>query len=152
MNNFTKIVFVAFLSICNILVAQDVNNKDLNSKVHGIIFHGNQQYLVTNKGYIKVESKTKPKSVNDQWTEYYRKAHGDSTIQNPNTIIEQPSLNIPIQFFMPLGGSGWIDSEYEFGEDVFLYDFLQADGNGNFVFHPGVIGIIGNMQKLPKSK
>jgi len=90
-----KIFFIVLLS--GVLTAQSINKSNLNDAVHGIVIHGNQQYLVTDNGYIKVGNKKK--SENDKWAEYYRKAYGDPTIQNPNTIIEQPDLNIPIQFF-----------------------------------------------------
>jgi hypothetical protein len=144
MKSFTTLGFVVLLFLSSTLVAQNVNSQNMNDVVHGIVYHGNQQYLVTDNGYIKVENKQK--SVNDQWTEYYRKAYGDSTIQNPNTIIEQPRLNIPIQFFFPVGRN-WIDKEYEFNEDAYLYDFLEHDGNGSYTFRPGIIGIIGSRLK-----
>ncbi|MCF6269447.1 MAG: hypothetical protein L3J41_07045 [Melioribacteraceae bacterium] len=148
----TKILLVTFIFLSNITYSQNITYQDVNTVVQGIVYDGNQQYLVTDKGYIKIENKNKRKSENDQWTEYYRKAHGDSSIKNPNTIIEQPSLNIPIQFFYPLGGRGWIDKEYGFEEDAYLYDFVQADEYGNYAFRPGILGIIGGMQKKPRGK
>ncbi len=141
----SKKIFLLMFFYCAVtLMAQNINSKNMNDVVHGIVYHGNQQYLVTDNGYIKVENNRK--SVNDQWTDYYRKAYGDSTIQNPNTIIEQPRLNIPIQFFFPIGGN-WIEKEYDFKENAYLYDFLEHDENGNYTFRPGVIGIIGSRLK-----
>jgi hypothetical protein len=130
--------------------AQNLTNQNLIDAVHGIVYQGNEQYLITDSGYIKVQNNKK--SVNDQWAEYYRKAYGDSTIQNHNTIIEQPSLNIPIQYFLPIGSNRWYDKEIKFDEDAFLYDFIDRDNNGNFNYKPGVIGIIGNMQNSRKGK
>ena len=135
---------MTFLFLSATIEAQNINSQNMNDAVHGIVYHGNQQYLVTDRGYIKVE--TKKKSVNDQWTEYYRKAYGDSTIQNPNTIIEQPGLNIPIRFFLPVT-SDWAEKEYDFEDDVYLYDFLEADESGSYIFRPGVLGIIGSIHK-----
>ena len=139
-----------FVLTSSVLFSQNITRHELKEKVHGIVYHGNQQYLVTDRGYIKVENQQK--SVNDKWTDYYRKAYGDSTIQNPNTIIEQPRPNIGLHFFMSLNGRDWIDKEYEFGEEAYLYDFIQADDNGNFVFRPGIIGVIGRLQTIPKRK
>ena len=130
--------------------AQNITTQNLNDIVRGVVYQGNKQYLITDNGYIKVEGSKK--SVNDEWTEYYRKAYGDSTIQNPNTIVEQPNLNIPIQFFLPIGGRGWFDREVEFSDEAFLYDFIQMDENGKFTYKPGTIGIIERMQKTQKRK
>jgi len=142
--------FILFIVFYSSVVAQNITSQNLNEAVRGIVYQGNEQYLITDNGYIKVQNSKK--SINDQWTEYYRKAYGDSTIQNPNTIIEQPSLNIPIQFFMPIGGRGWFDREAKFSDEAFLYDFVEHDDNGNYTFRPGVIGIIGGMQKNKKGK
>lgn len=152
MKKIFEIALVLSFITCSILLSQNITKKDVNQEVHGIVYHGNEQYLVTNNGYIKVGNSNKGKSENDKWTEYYRKAYGDSTIQNPNTIIEQPSLNIPIQFFLPIGGRGWFDREEQFSEDAFLYDFVERSEDGNYVIRPGIIGIIGGMQKGPRNK
>ena len=142
-------LFVIFLfTFVTLIFPQNITYQDLNSRVRGIVYQGNQQYLITDKGYIKVYSEQK--SVNDQWAEYYRKAFGDSTIQNPNTIIEQPT--IPIRFFMPIGTGQWYDREVEFENEAYLYDFIEAGENGNFIFRPGIIGIIGKMQKVPRKR
>ena len=146
------ILLLTFLILSDSLFSQNITYQDVNTVVQGIVYNGNDQYLVTDKGYIKIENKSRRKSENDQWTEYYRKAHGDSTIKNPNTIIEQPGLNIPIQFFLPIGGRGWIDEEYNFEENAYLYDFVQADEYGNYTFRPGILGIIGGMNRIPKGK
>ncbi len=146
----TKILMFTFLILSNQIYSQNITTQNLKDAVRGVVYHGNEQYLITDNGYIKVESKSK--SVNDEWTEYYRKAYGDSTIQNPNTIIEQPNLNIPIQFFLPIGGRGWFDREVNFSDEAFLYDFIEMDKNGKFTYRPGTIGIIGRMQKTQKRK
>ncbi len=146
MKMFALLIFYIFTSVS----AQNITTQNLNEVVRGVVYQGNEQYLITDNGYIKVESNKK--SVNDKWTEYYRKAYGDSTIQNPNTIIEQPSLNIPIHFFMPIGGRGWFDREVDFTDEAFLYDFIEMDENGKFTYKPGSIGIIGRMQKTPKRR
>ncbi len=143
------------LGLCIILLftsvsAQNITPQNLKDVVRGVVYKGNEQYLITDNGYIKVPSSAK--SVNDKWTEYYRKAYGDSTIQNPNTIIEQSNLNIPIQFFLPIGGRGWFDREVHFSDEAFLYDFIEMDNNGKFIYKPGTIGIIGRMQKTQKRK
>ncbi|MDA3862219.1 MAG: hypothetical protein PF445_13450 [Melioribacteraceae bacterium] len=145
-----KILILYITLFCTNLVAQNITTQNLKDVVRGVVYQGNEQYLVTENGYIKVENSKK--SVNDEWTEYYSKAHGDSTIQNPNTIIEQPSLNIPIQFFLPSGGNESFDKEVKFSEEAFLYDFIIIDENGKFTYKPGAIGIIGNMKKSHKRK
>ena len=148
--NYKSIILYIFLSVSNILYSQNITSKNLNDTVRGVVYQGNEQYLITDNGYIKVTSNKK--SINDQWTEYYRKTYGDSTIQNPNTIVEQPDLGIPIQFFMPIGGGRWFDREVKFEEEAFLYDFVEMDKNGKFTYKPGKIGIIGQMQKGSKKK
>ena len=144
----TKILLFVFFILSSQIYSQNITTQNLNDVVRGVVYQGNEQYLITDNGYIKVESSKK--SVNDEWTEYYRKAYGDSTIQNPNTILEQPSLNIPIQLFLPIGGRGWFDREVEFSDEAFLYDFIKMDENGKFTYKPGTIGIIGRMQKTPR--
>ncbi len=52
-----KIALFVSLFVGNIIYSQNINTNDVNEVVHGIVYHGNEQYLVTNKGYIKVGNK-----------------------------------------------------------------------------------------------
>jgi len=128
-------------TILNGQTEKEKGDKHLSEVVHGLVIHGNEQYLVTDSGYLKVAQSQ------DQWQEYYQKVYGDSTIQNPNTIIEPHSYN-SLNFFHPIINiNEWIDERYGFEGDMFLYDFMRMDQNGNYTFRPGAIGILGGLKK-----
>lgn len=124
------------------------NDKHLKEKVNGFVVSGNTYYLITDDGYIKVEQSDDP---NDQWDEYYKKVYGDS-VKNPNTII-QPQVRgyWPFRYFHPIIPlNDWIDQKWGFGGNMYLYDFIRIDMNGNYEFRPGVVGIIGGLDRIPE--
>ncbi len=144
-----KLLFLyGALLFTTVLLGQNITIKNLSDVVLGVVYQGNEQFLVTKSGYIKI--KPTAKSINDKWTEYYRKAYGDSTIQNPNRIIEEQNLNLPVHFFIPLDDENWFDRKIEFEDGAFLYDFLKVDPTGKLTYKPGTIGLIGEMLKQGK--
>jgi len=123
---------------------------NLTQQVYGVVVHENQQYLVTDKGFIPVQQS------NDPWEDYYRKIYGDSTITNPNTEIKGDNAGMP--YIMPMINVGdWVENNYGFEGDMYLYDFMQMDSTGNYVYRPGALAIIAQMKtekpaKLPQPR
>lgn len=130
------------------VLGQNITSQNLSDTVLGVVCKGNEQYLITESGYLKISSTAK--SINDKWTEYYRKAYGDSTIQNPNKIIEEDNLVFPVQLFIPLDDENWFDRKINFEDSVFLYNFLKVDTTGKFIYKPGTISLIGKILKKGK--
>ncbi len=123
---------------------------NLTRQVYGVVVHGNQQYLVTDKGFIPVQK------YNDPWGEYYRQIYGDSTITNPNTEIKGEDGGVP--YIMPMINVGdWVEKNYGFEGEMYLYDFMEMDSTGNYVYRPGALAILAQMKsdkpaKLPQPR
>jgi len=131
-----------------------INREELNTPVLGYVIHNGQTFIATGKGFVPIKKK---KNTNDNWQDYYRKIYNDSTIVNPNTVNGEQKQQIPMQFMAPVDISKWTGQSFSFTKQLYLYDFIQIDSTGNYVFKPGVLGILGNLKqnqglKLPKIK
>lgn len=148
------LLLLVFFSI-SLVNAQQTKNKrakTLNKKVYGYVTHNNQIYLVTDNGLLNIYQN---ESTNKQWQDYYREIYKDSTIINPNTVIEPNLSNSFFNFIIPIKINDWINQKYSFKNDKYLYDFISIDSSGNYYYRPGILEIIGNYKKnnqlvLPK--
>jgi len=148
------LLLLVFFSI-SLVNAQQTKNKrakTLNKKVYGYVTHNNQIYLVTDNGLLNIYQN---ESTNKQWQDYYREIYKDSTIINPNTVIEPNLSNSFFNFIIPIKINDWINQKYSFKNDKYLYDFISFDSSGNYYYRPGILEIIGNYKKnnqlvLPK--
>ncbi|MBU1100851.1 MAG: hypothetical protein KKA84_10660 [Bacteroidetes bacterium] len=117
-------------------------SNDLNETVIGVILYGNDTYLVTPRGYINVAED----DINKQSENYYRQVYGDSTIVNPNLIINPANDSNILHFITPFIG---LDSESEYLKNLpqgcKLIDFMSVNENGEFVFRRGIYGLINKM-------
>lgn len=149
------IILLIIYSSSFFLLAQNKKNKKnekLNEKVYGYVVNNNKMYLVTDNGFLNVYSN---KITNKQWGDYYRKIYNDSTIVNPNTVIETNAGSAFLNYFIPINISDWIQQKYSFKNDMYLYDFIRVDSNGNYRYRPGILNIIADYKKdnklvLPK--
>ncbi len=68
-------------------------DKSVNSKngFYGLVQNGNRYFLIDRQGILQLKKQ-------DAFQKYYRKIYSDSTIQNPNFIID-PNGNL--ENFMP---------------------------------------------------
>lgn len=120
-------------------------NNPLDTSVMGAYQYGGSYYLVTENGWLLVNSSM---TTNDQYTEYYRRIYGDSTIVSPNTIIHPD--NSALQFITPvIDVSEWMQGFNPFGDKVYLNTFMIMDSTGRYTFRPGVSGIIEKMYADP---
>ena len=131
-----------------------INSEELNTPVLGYVIHNGQTFIATGKGFVPIG---KNQDINNSWQDYYRKIYNDSTIVNPNTVIGEQKQQIPMQFLAPVDISKWTSQSFSFTKQLYLYDFIQIDSTGNFVYKPGVLGILGSLKqnpglKLPKIK
>lgn len=117
---------------------------DLNDEVIGYIFYGNEGYLLTDNYMVKF------KSENDPWQEYYRKIYNDTTIINPNTIIEPPAL--PVNIYPLLDLSKYTDNYFQLNDNKILSDFFAPGGNGQFILQIDALKSIGQKGKKLEEK
>ena len=143
-----KNLFILFIFISTIAFAQKAEkSSDLNYQVLGIVINGGNYFLNTDKGLVKINNEEDP------FEEYYRKIYNDSTIINPNTEIKPIGFYSSINFFNPaIDISQWAEKYNTFGNKLYLYDFMEIDENGNYVFKPGIIGLIQKEISKEKNK
>lgn len=144
-----KLLLFLLIFTYTISAQTDIEKEDahLKEKVNGIVINGNSYYLVTDNGFIQVEHLDNP---NDQWDAYYKMVYGDD-VENPNTIIQPRARGFwPFRFFRPyIPLNDWIDDRWGFSGNMFLYNFIRLDMDGNYEFRPGVMGIIADADRTP---
>ena len=134
------LILICLISFTNNFGQESKSGKEdkLNYKVLGLILNGGSYYLHTDNGLIKINQKER-----DPFEEYYQKIYNDTTIQNPNTEIRYSDYGSAINFFNPaIDISQWAQEYSNFEGEMYLYDFMEIDQYGNYVFKPGVIGLI----------
>lgn len=115
-----------FLSILLFSVAfsQSIDDK---VSILGLYNDGHSQYLVTEKGLLDVD-------INKAYEKYYQMIYQDTTITNPNTIINSNrNLNIPFIHFE-------IDKKYfrKFDRKYSLSSYVSIDSTGKVIILPAV--------------
>ena len=141
------LIIIVLIFSSSLLFAQNKKSNKrnkLNEQVYGYVTHNNQIYLVTDNGLLNVHQN---ENTNKQWQDYYREIYNDSTIINPNTVIEPNLSNTFFNFIIPVNINDWIKQKYSFKNDKYLYDFISIDSSGNYFYRPGILGIIGNFKK-----
>ncbi len=131
-----------------------IRKNDLNTKVYGYVISESGEYISTAKGLLLINN---TKDSTDKWQKYYREVYGDSTIINPNTVIGEQKQQMPIQFLVPVDITKRTNQSFSFSKQLYLYDFMQVDSIGNYNYKPGIMSIIGSLEKnkeveLPKAK
>ena len=122
-----------FLLLITIIIpgfAQQISKGDLNEQVLGYFLYGNNTYLVTPKGYIALN----PSDVNKQYEDYYRQVYKDSTIINPNFVVEPQGSENGMHFIMPfLDLSKYADSYLPGADTLRVMDVLNYNSNGQLI-------------------
>lgn len=132
-----KLFLLLFTMAVSTMFAQKKDTA-LNEKVLGVVINGGAYYLNTSNGLIKINSRE-----NDPYEEYYREIYNDSTIINPNTELKFNAYESGINYFNPaVDISQWAEKYNTFGSKLYLYDFMHMDESGNYIFKPGIIGLI----------
>ena len=141
-----KSLIILFIFIAATAFAQKAEKpSDLNYEVFGLVINGSNYFLNTDQGLVKINNEADP------FEEYYRKIYNDSTIVNPNTELKPSGYNSAIIFFNPaIDISQWAEEYNTFGNKLYLYDFMEVDENGNYVFKPGIVGLI--QKEISKKK
>jgi len=143
MKNWFLILFVFISSIANAQV-QDTTS-GLNYEVLGLVYQNNNYYFITEKGLIKIGNDE------DALQKYYREIYDDSTIINPIIEIKPQDFNSSDNYYNPaIDLSQWTEKYNTYGNKLYLYDFMEMDENGNYIFKPGIIGLF--QQELEKKK
>lgn len=131
-----KRIISIFFFVSVLITAQGNNNNQndiLNLQVMGLIQQSGSYYLQTSKGLLKIQDEE------DALEKYYQKAHGDTTIQNPNTILNQQNNYSFPNFIVPqIDISEWSD-QYAPIENMYLYEFIKVDENGNIFVIDGTL-------------
>ena len=118
-----KILLFIIIFSSSLVLAQDIKNqsdKELNKNVYGYVINGNRIYLVTDNGFLSVYKNNK---TNKQWEDYYKKIYDDSTIVNPNTVIETNNNNAYLNYIIPVDVNKQINKKYSFVGDLHWYKF-----------------------------
>ncbi len=124
LKHMTKLIIMSILFLIS-LEAQE-------QKIYGLIDNGTEKFIITENGIIKSE--------NDAYLEYYRKIYGDSTIINPNTILNSKSMKI-IPLINP---NDWSNLNFEIAPQVYFYDFLEHDSTGSIIISPDISQYLQN--------
>lgn len=141
------IILLIFMFAANAVAQESGKHEILKNQVYGIVTSGNSYFLSTDSGYVLINVKNN----SDPWQEYYRKIYNDTTIQNPNTVLQFSDFDSGIKYFNPaVDLSQWSDKYETFGNKLYLYDFMELDENGNYTFKPGIIGLI--QKEIKKEK
>ncbi|MFH1194486.1 MAG: hypothetical protein V1720_02160 [bacterium] len=107
----------------------DSSSVDLNDRVQALVIYGENKYLYTEKGLIYLTGK-------DPYEEYYRKIYSDSTITNPNTVINSNSNMNSLFYFMPaMNVRDWADDYININDSIYLKDIFLLN-NGAVVINP----------------
>lgn len=92
------LILVILLFISSKILGQvdSMGNKSVNSdnRFYGLIQNGNQYFLIGKKGVMQLNKQ-------DAFQKYYRKIYSDSTIQNPNFILQPNYDELGQQLFIP---------------------------------------------------
>ena len=113
-----SLIFLYFIPI--LIICQE-NQFNIDQKAHGLLTTSHGIYLVIDKGFIPIKE-------TDLYTEYYRKIHNDSTLINPNTVLNSEfDLNI-IPYILPNVNNQQIG----FNEPLNIGMFLKLNDSGNF--------------------
>lgn len=133
-----RFLFIILFAIIQTGLAQSLGHNDLEEQVRGLFLYGNNSYLVTSKGYIMVP----PSDINDEYEQYYQTIYGDSTITNPNTVIDPPKNFMAPSYIVPFININDLGENYShIKEEVFLYDFLTIDETGGVYFRQGAYAV-----------
>lgn len=128
MNKISKILIFLTFIISGIYSQTKVLDliQDGDLLVSGLIVYGKTQFLVTDQGYLPLNTK-------DPWQAYYRMIYQDSTIINPNTLLNNNSKS-NFLFFPAVD----IDYQkyYKFPENSKLKEFFGENLKGNIYFLP----------------
>ena len=140
-----KLVFILIISIPAALsFGQDKFPKPDNEEIGWIDYQG-VQYLITADGIIRqsIDNQT-----NDFYTRYYREIYNDSTLHNPNYVMNS-SPQVYISPMVNLSDSSkW---NVPVGQGLYLFDFIEHNSQGQIKLLPGMINqlikILPNSQK-----
>lgn len=134
-----KLVLLLIIAMCSIINAQDIYYSDYSDSLAAVINYGGKSFLVYKQGAV-VESKDKG-SINDFYTNYYRKIYNDSTLVNPNFIIEDNNnINIyPVINISDLINSNILPIDYNClinsGNNQFTVDTKNSNLLSNYLIN-----------------
>ncbi|MGD8781473.1 MAG: hypothetical protein PVH88_21220 [Ignavibacteria bacterium] len=130
MKNYLLLILLVLGSALN---AQSMNDDWLKLPVVGLIEQNGIYYLQTEKGLLKIQDEE------DALEKYYQKVYGDSTIQNPNTILNQQNNYSFPNFIVPqIDISEWSD-QYTPIRNMYLHQFIKVDDSGNIFIIDGAL-------------
>lgn len=124
----TKIIIAAFFALTSLFAQNQKLDlaKDGNVLTQGLLIEKGIKFLVTDKGFMPVNSE-------DPWQDYYRMIYKDTTITNPNTLINHNSESNFV--FFPAFDIDY-ENFYKFPENSKIKDFFSNDLKGKIYFMP----------------
>ena len=102
------------------------------NQIYGLIDNGGEKYLISDSGLISTD--------NDVYLEYYKSIYGDSTITNPNLVLNNKSFKIiPV-----INMRDWSNLNFEIAPQIYFYDFLEYDSLGSIIVNPNISQYLQN--------
>ncbi|MFH0736490.1 MAG: hypothetical protein V1773_17855 [bacterium] len=99
-------IFVLFIPL--LITAQTEYQITKGDTAYAIINYCGTEYLLTNTGVCLLKTNKDSTTINDFYTDYYRRIYNDSTLQNPNYIQENNDNQINI--FPLVDVNSWINN------------------------------------------
>lgn len=123
------IIIILFFTIP--FFAQELTNKF----VEEIIYSGDEIFLMVDDGFLKINQ-------TDSYEEYYRKIYNDSTITNPNTILNS-NVDLNIIPFINLSSK---TKKHRFKNPLELGVFLSPNAPNGYIITPYAQGLIDSIK------
>lgn len=116
-----------------LFVITTIYSQEINDEVLGLIDNGgNGKFIITTAGIKEVKD--------DVYLEYYKSIYEDSTITNPNMILNSKSVRIiPV-----IDPKDWTNLNYEIAPNVYFYDFIDYDSTGTIIIKPDISQYLKN--------
>ncbi len=108
-------------------------NKLKNEQVIGFINDANGKIIVTDKGYFLIKNR-------DPYEEYYRRIYKDSTIVNPNKVIN--GNNFEVNFIPIIYNKNLLNGFHRFHRKFNLGEIITISKQGKLTVIPQAIPVI----------
>ncbi len=138
MKNLLIIIIFLTAGNCVAQISADSINCLQSKTVIGFIDAGKEKFIVLEDEIIKIKN-------DDFYTQYYRTIYGDSTIVNPNTLLNNKQSNI--EFLSTVDLENYKKQYYTLPKGVKLKTFFNIDSTGKFFVLPQIDSLFSKYKK-----
>ncbi|MBI9070358.1 MAG: hypothetical protein JEY94_02100 [Melioribacteraceae bacterium] len=127
----SKYYFALLFLTATLIFPQETDNKLLNQKIKAIARANQNVYLILDDKAVKMD-------INKVYEEYYKTIYQDTSIVNPNTILNSGKIEI-----IPIIDIMQSFTSYKYlSEDIFLYNVFEKDSSGNLIPQERIYSVI----------